>query len=272
LANGSHVFYAELEAHELFGVYGAPGSCTRALALCLELLLLTMMAERLYVVVSVLHVATLSLQQRQRALAFAAEQPLPEEDVRLDAASVRAPTVAAVQWRLRARVRRWEGAAELSMLRWAVLRTPVLCVSLSAAKLLVFATLSSTLRRFPLPARFDASVLTGLPVDAEALLCIGACLGWPCLLVLVAGAQANLNTARQRRFLRDSVDADLAIVLGRSDAEAQRCYELRLEAWGALQHCALRWPGGRALGFVEPTVLVLLLLLSIGLGVAALLS
>jgi len=248
---------------QLFEAYGAPGSWGRWFALLLELSLLWLAGERLYGIVSIVHVAVLSVEQRARALAFAcAHQPpaskkIPEESASAHAAAQHVDET----------VRCFDFALELSAIRWTVLREPVMVIYLCTLKLLAIALLLLAVPSVGLLGPLAARLCSLL--DPVVLLSAGLCLVWPLSVLLLAAAAANREVVQQRLQLRLGVDAALgaAMVAGREPDDVEYV-QLRVKACEALRTSRLCWPGGRELGLSEPAALVGLSAVASSLAVA----
>lgn len=247
-ASSSSSFYA-LPPDVMMSVYGSPGTLRRFAAMCLELLLFVTIGERLCSMTSALLVAALSLLQCKKAFGFVQSHPQP--------AGPDALTVAAAKVMFNGRVKRWECAARLMNQRWRVLRAPMLVLCLSTAKLLGLAAAGFGARRFQTWS--SKAPGCGALIEAELLLCIGVCLAWPLMVVLVAAAMLNRETSLQTQLLAQGVDGMVSKSRSTDDA---LCCTLRLESRHALDHLCLRWPGGQTLGFFEPAILAFLLLMN----------
>lgn len=258
--------YAWVSPTQLMRVYGAPGSLRRGVATLLELLLLFFAGERLHGILSLLNVAFLSLRQRHHSLRFARRhQPAiadPKEAVSLNKAALA----------LEECVRCFDFALDLSGTRWAVLREPSFIALLCTLKFLLAALLLLAAPfAGPAGARWlregafwmgDWSML-----DPFVPLLLGCCLAWPVLALLCTGLACNREVRLQQDQMRLAVEAlsSLASAAGVALEEVQYV-QLKIRANEALQHCLLRWPGGRALGFSEPLLLLALLAAAGGLA------
>uniref|UniRef100_A0A7S4VTU9 Uncharacterized protein n=1 Tax=Alexandrium monilatum TaxID=311494 RepID=A0A7S4VTU9_9DINO len=246
--------YAWISPTILLQVYGAPGTPMRCMATVLELLLLWFIGERVYGIVSLLHVALLTLEQRKAALLFARRhQPMickkdPDEPV-----SVRGVMIA-----LEECIRCFDHALELSAVRWVVLREPTLLVYVCSLKFLVASLL---LMALPFAGASGSSFLGNFStLDPMVPLCLSLCLAWPLLGLLFAGATANREVAQQREHIRTVTDAAMTLAAAHSkEADDVEFVQLRVRSREALQHCFLRWPGGRLMGLAEPVLLLCLM-------------
>eukprot|EP00927_Polykrikos_kofoidii_P030679 TRINITY_DN26406_c0_g1_i1.p1 TRINITY_DN26406_c0_g1~~TRINITY_DN26406_c0_g1_i1.p1 ORF type:complete len:1169 (+),score=226.47 TRINITY_DN26406_c0_g1_i1:30-3536(+) len=262
LAHGGHALgcnaylwpsYRTLAPSELFGVYGAPGSLKRWIAIGIELLLLGLVAERLCDVVALLHAAVLSLKQRRRALDFVVSH-VPPRTVARDGGDRRLDEAA----------RCIEFALELSSLRWFVLRGAVVATVLIVQVVLLFALLTLA----PIwedGFREGAAVRRAIQrvqavVNPVGLIAVGSCFTWPLVTLMADGALGNQKLRTHvKRLLPET--RPLA-----SDGEPEVAAIREV-----LRKSLLCWPGGRELGLVEVGFLLAFNLVAWGVGVRSLL-
>lgn len=273
LARGSFdSFYAGSTPLDLFQAYGAPGTAERGFALLLELLLLGFTGERLYAMCCLLQAAALSLQQRHKALLFANDHPPPPLLKNSESEVPQATLVADTEARLDEYLRCSEFASELSSLRWAIVKTPVLltfAVELLLLALSIFA-LSLTCvelasdQTFPKLHDILEHIFKSCGVDPLVPLGIALCFAWPMLSVLVAAALSNSVVRDLRQAVRQDV-VNLPDASG--DVSDVQYVALRLKADQALADGMVCWPGGREVSFVEASFLLLTTALACGLAV-----
>jgi len=266
LAQGSFLFfYMGTTPVHLFEVYGVPGTIQRCTALVLEMFMLGLAGERLLSITSLLLVSALSLQQRHRALLFASDHQPPAVQ-RKRTGPEEATMVKEAIHRIDECVTCSEFATELSTLRWAVLRTPLMLVLASTLMLLGLA-ISSFSMMYAESIKSNL-VRCGFMVDPMVPLSLGLCLTWPLLLALIAAALANNEVLSQRRQVESSVNDAIWAMPSGDEADDVQYVRLRLKAKEALQDSMLCWPGGRELGFCEPSLLIAFAVLAGSLAVA----
>lgn len=276
LAHGSfHNFYATASPAHLLQVYGAPGSGGRAASVLLELALLFLVSERLHTITGLLQAAALSLQQRYRALLFTGDHPPPP--VIRKSGSNQDALVKDMTSRIEEYVRCCAFASDLSGLRWAVLRTPVLLVFTINVMLLALSIVSMLLRcaemtsdaAFPLLHNsYPVVLLRSWNIDPMVPLGVGLCLAWPLMLVMVAATLSNGEVFELRRRLRHDVTSALTDLPSGEEVGDVQYVALRLKAEEALQDSTICWPGGRELSLCEPSLLLIITAVACGLAVA----
>lgn len=252
LLSGSFApLYAESSIADLFQAYGEPGTFRRLFAVIVAVLFWCLLSERLYGIASIANVASMTLRQRRRALRFTCANvpPLviaPDAD---EQTSMRA----AIAW-IEEHARCSGFALELSSLRWAVVRTPVMMLYMCALQAFAGATFLS------LSQRFEPLVCPGiLCADPLALLAIGTALTFPLAVLIFCATQAN----REVRLFGDSLQESIQKVLSQPPSteagdEADVLYvQLRVKAAEALRQGTVCWPGGREVGCCEMVILVI---------------
>jgi len=274
LALGSfHSFYAAPSPSNLFEVYGAPGSGERCAALMLEIMLIFLAGERLHGICGLLHTAALSLQQRHRALLFTSDHPPPPLMKRGNKEA--AVFVNDAMGRIEECVRCTEFASELSSLRWAVLRAPVLLVFFIDIMLLALAIVAMFLMcveagsdsTFPKLHEYMVYLVNTAVLDPMVPLGIALCLTWPLILVLTMAALSNGEVYGLRARLQQDVASALAEIPAEDQVDDVPYVALRLKG-EALQNHMICWPGERELSLCEPALLVIAAALACGLAVA----
>mmetsp|Transcript_8364 Transcript_8364/g.18126 ORF Transcript_8364/g.18126 Transcript_8364/m.18126 type:complete len:1027 (+) Transcript_8364:110-3190(+) len=234
--SGSYAFFFEERTPEqLFSTYGSPGSFYRIFAIFLEVALLFLCAERLYSLSLLVHVAALSVAQRESALEFLKRHPA-DEHVRDAGKSfdVRETIDRADEY-----IRCADFTLELSGMRWALLRGPVELVHLFVVLLYISALIIHLAEdMFPFVAR--------LRIDPLVPLCLGNCLVWPLLLLLWNASSANKGVHLLRCSLMTSADMALASTPTEKDKNQDVEYvTLRMRSAEAFRASILRWPEGR---------------------------
>lgn len=233
-------FYRGLQPAEIFAAYGGPGTLARSEAVVMELLLLAVCLGKVQDICNLLHVASLSLLQRRAAVQFVRQQ-LSENGHETNSVESFAA--------------RSEVALELSSLRWLVLREPVKAVLAITLGLLALAV-ALLLLRLAAP---------GIAVRATAnLLFLALCCAGPAVITLAAAAQANREAEMLSTELISQVDKALSQVP--ADKEGDVAYvQLRVKS-GEMLCSALVWPGGRPLGYWEPSLLLAMAGVAVGLA------
>jgi len=253
-AGDFRAFYEGISPVDLFVAYGAPGTSDRMLAISADLLLLWYCGERLFDISSLLHVATLTLRQRNASLAFVREHPPPSLPKENEA------NTKDTMLRIGESVRCSEFALELSDIRWLMLQEPVMVVY--NASLFLF-LVSFILLLLPMSSNFQTKRLQGYLESASPFLdplvplTVGLCGIWPLMTTLLAGHWANFEARRQRMWLRSEADAALSAAPGGLEDHDVQYVQLRVKATEALQYPQISWPNGRELGIWEPVLLVM---------------
>jgi ankyrin repeat protein len=277
LASGCfHGFYAKATPTELFEIYGATGSFQRGAALFIEVSFLFLVGERLHSITTLVQAAALTLQQRHRALIFASDHPPSRAGLLKKNALDQATIVREATRHIEEFVQCGEFATDLSTLRWAVLRTPVLLVFTVDLMLMALAISSMLLTClelysdivFPRFHDFVTQLFTNLCIDPMVPLGITICLTWPLMLVLVAGALSNGEVFELRARLRSDVAAVISETPAGEQVDDVQYVTLRLKAEEAMHSNLICWPGGQALSLCEPSILIVTAAFACGLAVA----
>ena len=266
-------FYAGSEPLELVQAYGLPDSSDRLMSVAAEVLLMFLCFERLYDMSSLLHVSSLSLKQRNTALRFMREHQPPwaftgVREVPLQRATSYCEEV----------VRCGDFALELSDARWRVVQRPVEIVVTITEALLLLALLLIILPFLPLPS----AALPGAQgkvtfhllyehfrflepwLDPVVPLTVGLVIVSPTVNTLLQAHFANAEVARQQSMLRSKVDTALSSAKEQEDVQY---VQLRNCSRDALANATLKWSSGRALGLLEPILLLYFGLAVVGLAV-----
>ncbi|OLP81264.1 hypothetical protein AK812_SmicGene38212 [Symbiodinium microadriaticum] len=271
-------FYGASSPLQIVQAYGLPYSVDRLMAITAEVLLMWFCFERLYDISSLLHVASLSLRQRSAALRFMREHQPPwatgVREVPLEQAIVYCEEV----------VRCSDFALELSDARWQILHKPVEVIVSMTEALLFLAFLLITLPYLPLPSSLPlppslrsslpqkpslASLRSSLPflepiLDPVIPLTVALAVVSPAVHALLQAHFANTEVARQRAILRSKAEAALSSAKEEEDVPF---VQLRNSSREALAKATLRWSSGRALGLLEPILLLYFALTVVGLAV-----
>ncbi|CAE7365423.1 unnamed protein product [Symbiodinium sp. CCMP2456] len=268
-------FYGASSPLELIQAYGLPYSVDRLMAITAEVLLMWFCFERLYDISSLLHVASLSLRQRSAALRFMREHQPPwatgVREVPLEQAIVYCEEV----------VRCSDFALELSDARWQILHKPVEVIVSMTEALLFLAFLLIALPYLPLLSSLPlpASLRSSLPLlpslrcslpflepilDPVIPLTVALAVVSPAVHALLQAHFANTEVARQRAILRSKAEAALSSAKEEEDVPF---VQLRNSSREAFAKATLRWSSGRALGLLEPILLLYFALTVVGLAV-----
>eukprot|EP00439_Symbiodinium_sp_Y106_P074211 s755_g14.t1 len=264
-------FYGATSPLELVQAYGLPYSVDRLMAIAAEVLLIWFCFERLYDISSLLHVASLSLRQRSAALRFMREHQPPwatgVREVPLEQAIVYCEEV----------VRCSDFALELSDVRWQILHKPVEVIVSMTEVLLFLAFLLIALPYFPflpLPPSLRSSLAvpslpSSLPflepvLDPVIPLTVALVVVSPTVHTLFQAHFTNTEVTRQRAMLRSKAEAALSSAKEEEDVPF---VQLRNSSREALAQATLRWSSGRALGLLEPILLLYFALTVVGLAV-----
>ena len=265
-------FYAGSQPLELVQAYGLPDSADRLMAISAEILLMWLCFERLYDMSSLLHVASLSLKQRNAALRFMREHQPPwaftgVREVPLQRATVYCEEV----------IRCSDFALELSDARWHILQKPVGVLVWMTEALLLLALLLIVIPFLPLPSRalgmegkarfhllFERFRFLEPWLDPVVPLTVGLVIISPAVHTLLQAHFANTEVARQQAMLRSKADTALSSA---KEGEDVQYVQLRNCSRDALAQGTLRWSSGRALGLLEPVLLLYFALAVVGLAV-----
>ena len=281
LSSSSLGHFYNSEAIQVVKAYGLPDSIDRGLAISAEMLLMWLCFERLYDMSIWLHTATLSIKQRNAALRFLMEHQPPwafSRDVNFQRNAASSASSASLQQATRyceEVVRCSEFALELSDARWKIVVKPVeFLVSLTEV-LLITALLLILLPLLQLlPALFGLQKDLGIDglgplgvgfLDPVVPLTLGLVMVSPTVHTLLQAHFANGEVQRQQSILRGR--AELALSKSPLKQEEDVEYvQLRNRSREALSKALLKWSNGRALGVVEPIMILYFALLVLGLA------
>ncbi|CAK9055193.1 unnamed protein product [Durusdinium trenchii] len=259
------------EAVEVVKAYGFPDSIDRGLAISAEMLLTWLCFERLYDMSTVLHAATLTIKQRNAALRFLREHQPPwpvgreVSSVTLQQATKYFENVANCS----------EFALELSDARWHILVKPVEFL-VSLTELLLVAALLLILLPIALPPCISRLAFLSQKQQALGLaalassdpilpLTLGLVMVSPTVHTLLYAHFANGEVQRQQSILRSRAEFALSKSPLKQEEDVEYV-QLRNRSRETLSKALLKWSNGRALGVVEPIMVLYFALLVVGLA------
>lgn len=242
-------FFDRMSPIDLVRAYGRPGTVDRFVSIILELLLMALCGEKLLEIANLLHVSTLTMDQRRVALDLVETHELSQS------ASASVASSQQDMQRLQESIRCSEFALELSSMRWLVLRESVLMVYI-CTEILLASSLVLLILPFIVPSLKLRSA--GMVLDPMVPLLVSFTALWPLIYTMVSAVRANRSLLRIRDRLMTRLNEVLEGISSGKQNDDVPYVNLRIQVGEALQGSSLCWPGGRELGIVEPLFLVIL--------------